>query len=101
MRPNPPLFYAISFVSISVIGVIFLVRRTFLAHAESELIANPENAAILGRWRAGYIAIYALCESLALFGLVLRLAGFHLSQTWTFYLASFALMLLFGPRQPK
>lgn len=101
LPPNLPLYYAISFISISLIGAIFVVRRTFLTHSEAQLRANPENPALLARWRSGYIVIYVLCESLALFGLVLRMTGFQLSQTWAFYLGSFALMLLFGPRQPK
>lgn len=101
LPPNLPLYYAISFISISVIGVIFVLWRTFLANSEAQLRANPDNPALLARWRSGYIVIYVLCESLALFGLVLRISGFQLSQTWAFYLGSFALMLLFGPRQPK
>ena len=84
LRPNPPLTYAFSFVSICVIGVIFVVRRTFLPHAESELIANPENAAILGAGAQAKSPSTRWCESLALFGLVLRRAGFHLFQTGLF-----------------
>jgi len=97
---NLTLYYAVSLAAITVIGVILVVRRTLLAHSEAQLRVKPEDSELLGRWRAGYIVIYALCESLALFGLVLRVLGFPLSQTWAFYLSSFGLMLLFGPRRP-
>jgi F0F1-type ATP synthase membrane subunit c/vacuolar-type H+-ATPase subunit K len=74
------------------------VRRLFILRAEATLISEPENAEALTRWRTGHLAIYALSESVALFGLVLRILGFNLSEVMPFYLAGFALILLFGPR---
>jgi hypothetical protein len=35
-----------------------------------------------------------------MFGLVLRLIGFSLSQVASFYIAGFILLLFFGPRRP-
>jgi len=52
----------------------------------------------LNRWRTGYLITYALSEALALFGLLVRLAGFSLSQAVTFYLPGLVLMLFFRPR---
>lgn len=101
LPPNLATYYVASFVSIGVVGAILVLRRTLLANFEAQLCAKPEDAGLLARWRAGYIVMYALCESLAVFGLVLRVLGFQLSQIWTFYLSSFGLMLFFGPRQPK
>jgi hypothetical protein len=43
---------------------------------------------------------YALSEAIAIFGLVLRLIGFSLSQVWSFYIAGIILLLFFGPRRP-
>jgi hypothetical protein len=43
---------------------------------------------------------YALSEAIAIFGLVLRLIGFSLSQVAYFYIAGFILLLFFGPRRP-
>jgi len=48
----------------------------------------------------GSIPTYALSESIALFGLILRLIGFSLSQVWSFYIAAFILLLFFRPRRP-
>lgn len=99
--PNLTLFYAISFVSISTVGAIFVVRRTLVMQSEGILRDRPDDAASLARWKAGHIVTFALCETLALFGLVLRLMGFGLSQVWPFYLGGFVLMLFFAPRTPQ
>ena len=101
MAPNIAVYYGISVASISVIGAIFVVRRTLLANAEDLVRMKPQDVVALGRWRAGYIVTYALCESIGVFGLVLRFLGFPLSQTWSFYLGAVVLLLLFGPREPK
>jgi len=99
--PNSTLFFAISFVSISTVGVIFVVRRTLVMQSEGVLRERPDDAVSMARWKSGYIVTFALCETLALFGLVLRLMGFTLSQVWPFYLGGFALMLFFAPRAPR
>jgi len=64
------------------------------------LATRPNDAATLSRWRAGHIMTYALSEAIAIFGLVLRIIGFSLSQVASFYIAGFILLLFFGPRRP-
>jgi len=98
--PNRNLYFVLTLVAITTVGMIFAVRRLYVLPAEVTLVSQPEDAAALVRWRTGYVAIYALSESLALFGLVLRILGFTFSEITPFYLAGFALMLVFGPRQP-
>jgi hypothetical protein len=97
---NPALFYALSLVTITIVGVILVVRRTLVLQSAAMLATRPNDLATLNRWRAGYVMTYALSESIALFGLVLRVIGFTLSQVWSFYIASFILLLFFGPRRP-
>ena len=97
---DPTLFYALSLATVTIVGVILVVRRTLVLQSATMLAARPNDAAILGRWRAGYVMTYALSESIGLFGLVLRLIGFTLSQVWSFYIAAFILLLFFGPRRP-
>ena len=97
---DPTLFYALSLATITIVGVILVVRRTLVLQSATMLAARPNDAATLNRWRTGYIMTYALSESIALFGLVLRLIGFTLSQVWSFYIAAFILLLFFGPRRP-
>ena len=99
--PNTTMFYAISFASISIVGVIFVVRRTLVLPSEVQLREKPDDGVLLARWRTGYVCTYILCEALALFGLVLRMVGFTLAQVWPYYVGGFALMLLCVPRRPR
>jgi hypothetical protein len=99
--PDRNVYFAITLVAINTVGIIVAVRQLFVLRSEATLVSEPKNAVALNRWRTGYLAIYALSESVALFGLVLRILGFNLSEVTPFYLAGFALILLFAPRQPS
>jgi len=98
---QPVFFYVFSSVGMTLVGVILLVRRTLILQFEATLRTGATDVGTLNRWRSGYIVTYALSESLALFGLILRLMGFNLVQVVPFYLVGFILMLFFGPRQPS
>ena len=97
---SPTLFYALSMATITIVGVILVVRRTLVLQSAAALAARPSDVATLNRWRAGYVMTYALSEAIAMFGLLLRVIGFSLSQVASFYLAGFILLLFFGPRRP-
>jgi hypothetical protein len=97
---DPVLFYVLSLVTITIVGVILVVRRTLVLQSAAALASRPNDAATLGRWRAGHIMTFALSEAIAIFGLVLRILGFSLSQVASFYIAGFILLLFFGPRRP-
>jgi hypothetical protein len=98
---DPITYYVLSLATITIVGVILVVRRTLVRQSESMLAMRPGDALTLNRWRAGYIMTYALSEAIAMFGLVLRILGFSLSQVLSFYVAGFALLLFFGPRRPR
>ena len=98
---NPTVLYAASVASIGLVGALLVVRRTLVLQSEAQLREKPDDSIVLGRWRAGYIITYALCEVLALFGLGLRLAGFSIHQAWPYYAGAFVLLLLFWPRLPQ
>jgi len=98
---NNALFYTMSLASISTLGAAFVVRRTLVLPAEALLREKPTDPLMQARWKTGYIFLYALCEALALFGLILRMAGFTLVHVWGFYLGGFLLLLLFSPRAPR
>jgi len=83
------------------LGAAFVVRRTLVLPAEALLREKPTDPLMQARWKTGYIFLYALCEALALFGLILRMAGFTLVHVWGFYLGGFLLLLLFSPRAPR
>ena len=99
--PDRNVYFAITLFAITTVGMTFAVWRLFVLRSEVILADHPEDTAALKRWRTGYIVTYALCEILALFGFVLRLMGFTLSEVAPFYVVGFALMLLFGPRRPR
>lgn len=104
--PHPPrtpssvLFYVVTVLAIAMIGVMFVMRRANVVPAEQTLSAEPGNSAALQRWRLGQMVTLALCESLGLYGLVLRFLGFTLSQVLPFYVVSLVLLLYFRPRLP-
>ncbi len=60
---------------------------------------QPEKNDALGRWRIGNIVSFVLCESVALYGLVLRMLGGTLLQSAPFYVASVLLLLAWIPRR--
>jgi F0F1-type ATP synthase membrane subunit c/vacuolar-type H+-ATPase subunit K len=95
------LSYVFSTLAVGVVGTIFVVRRTLVLRAASALATQPEDNVSLNHWKTGYIATYALCEALALFGLVLRFRGSELQQSLLFYIGGFVLLFFFRPRQPE
>lgn len=100
-RTQGIIFYAIAALSISIVIIVFIVRRTVIARQSAILAAKPEDKTALARWRTGHIMIYALCEAVVLHGLVLRFLGFAFSQVVPFYLVGFVLMLSFTPKKPS
>jgi len=99
-RSASGIYFAITLCAITLVGVIVAVRRLWVLPAEVMLAAQPLDVAPLMRWRAGYIATYAVSEAIALLGFVLRILGFTLSAVIPFYLVALILMMFFGPRRP-
>lgn len=97
---NPTLSYLFSTLSVAVVGVIFVVRRTLVFRAAGSLVAQPDDSISLNHWKTGYIVTYALCEALALFGFVLRFLGSSFQQSLLFYIAGFVLLFFFRAREP-
>jgi hypothetical protein len=100
LAPASTLFHAFSLISISLVGASVVVRRTLVLPSEAVLKERSDDQLAVSRWKTGNIALYALCDVLGLFGLVLRLAGFTLANVWGFYLGGFLLLLLYSPRTP-
>jgi hypothetical protein len=97
---NPSLSYFLTTAGVAIVGAIFVVRRTLVLRSAESLASHPDDSLTLNHWKSGYIATYALCEALALFGLVLRFAGCSFEQSLPFYVGGFVLLFFFGPRQP-
>ena len=99
--PANALFHALSFISISLVGATVVVRRTLVLPFETVLKERSDDTVAVARWRTGYLLLYALCDVLGVFGLVLRMAGFTLSNVWGFYLGGILLLLVYSPRAPR
>ena len=97
---NASLSYFLTTAGVAIVGAIFVVRRTLVLRSAEDLLSHPDDSLTLNHWKSGYIATYALCEALALFGLVLRLTGSNFQQSLTYYIGGFVLLFFFGPRQP-
>jgi hypothetical protein len=99
--PGDTLFHALSLISISIVGLTMVVRRTQVIPSEAVLKKRSDDDLAAARWRTGYLFLYALCELLGIFGFVLRTAGFTLANVWGFYLGGLLLLLLYSPRRPQ
>ena len=97
---DPVLFYAIAGLALSVIVVAVVIRLVFIPKQANALATKPDDVATFRRWQALHIVLYALCEAIALYGLVLRFVGFGFSSVALFYLAGFLLMLVFPQKRP-
>ena len=56
---DPTIFYVLSMVTVTIVGVILVVRRTLVAHSAGILRDRPNDGTTLGRWRAGYVMLPA------------------------------------------
>lgn len=101
LAANRAIFYAFAGAAVVIAASIILLRRMFILQAQPALASNPSDLNVLNRWRTGFIVVYAMSEAIALFGLVLRITGFTLSQVAPFYVAGVLPMLSFGPRTPS
>jgi F0F1-type ATP synthase membrane subunit c/vacuolar-type H+-ATPase subunit K len=98
---DPSVSYLFATLGVAIVGIIFVVRRTLVFRAAASLVTQPEDILSLNQWRTGYIATYALCEALALFGLTMRFLGGNLQASGPYYLGGFILLFFFRPQQPE
>lgn len=96
--PKPIVFKAVTLLAVSITILIFVLRRLQVSPAEAILRTQPEDAKALARLRLGYLVIYTLSLSIALYGVVLHFLGFSGSQVAPFFIAGFALILFYGPK---
>jgi cytochrome b561 len=97
---DPGASYLFATLGVAIVGIIFVIRRTLVFRAESSLATQPDEPLSLNQWRTGYIATYALCEALAIFGLILKFMGGGLQASVPYYLSGFILLFFFRPQQP-
>ena len=91
------------FAAVAAMNVVlaFILRKSLAGGAEERLRSSPGDAAAAASWQSGNIVSFALAESVALFGLVLRMMGGSTEQAAGFYAAGIGLLLIFWPRAPQ
>jgi hypothetical protein len=97
---DPGISYIFTTLGVAIVGVIFVVRRTLVWRAAESLATHPDDDLSLNQWRTGYLATYALCEALAIFGVALRFMGGNLQQSLPYYIGAFVLLFFFRPKEP-
>jgi hypothetical protein len=80
---------------------VFPVRQLMVDRGWKMLEASPGDASALFRWFRGYIFLFALYESIVLYGMVLRFVGATVSQAVPFYVVGIVLLLWSAPRRSQ
>jgi len=81
-------------------AIVLFLRMQLLPVAEEKMRLDSTDSVALQRWHTLQIMSFVFCESIGLFGLVLRFLGASRSQAAAFYAGAIILMLLSTPRQP-
>jgi uncharacterized membrane protein len=89
---------AIVLVSLACVNSAFYFERKFVRKADASMRQNPGDAKASKRWRAGYVAIYAVSFAVALYGLVLHFLGAQFTHVVPFFVVGAAMILWFRPR---
>ncbi len=75
-------------------------RKRRMQKARQTLFLNPGNAGAVMQWYRASLALLIGCESLALYGCLLRVwGGGTLLQAIPFYICALILLLVFAPRR--
>jgi hypothetical protein len=89
---------AMGLVSLSALGVAMFYRSRMVQPASEQLRNNPDDKIAIGRWRGGVIVSLVFCESVVLFGFLLKLIGNSWSVCGIFYPVGIFFMLAWWPR---
>jgi len=92
---------ALGVAALSGISVAQTLRQKLVVAPAQELARQPDNAALLQRWRSGNIVQFAFAESVTLFGLVLRFFGASWPVAAPFFAVGLLMLLLSAPRDPS
>ena len=99
--PGPILFRAVAFVAIAEAGLGFFLRARLISAIESAWQEQPKSKPALAHWFNANIVPWALCLSVAMYGIILRYVGYPFRSVTPFFLAGILLMLCFPPRRPE
>jgi hypothetical protein len=95
---SPLVFAAIALASLWDIALAMLFRSRKITPAVEVLKKNPDDDEALALWRGGVVLSFAFCETLVLFGLLLKFLGASWNVAGIFYAVGLLLMLAWTPR---
>jgi hypothetical protein len=98
--PNPLIFRVITMLSVSMVIIVFAIRRVRVLPVEQLLANQPADGKLLMRWRQGHLLTYVLSEAIALYGVSLHFLGNPLARVVPFFIAAFVLILFLRPKLP-
>ncbi len=90
---------ALALLAIVIGAIVLFLRMQLLSADEEKLRLDSTDSVVLEHWYRLQIVGFALCESIGLYGFVLRFMGASLSQAAAFYAGAIILMLLSTPRR--
>jgi hypothetical protein len=93
------IYIAFGVLTLIQTGFIFLMRSTLIEKATAALRLDAGDSLTLGRWQALMVVTLAMSESVALYGLVVRVLGASLKEASIFYGAGILLLFLCSPRK--
>jgi hypothetical protein len=96
-----PLTMTLSFGMMAIVIALIALgyRKKMLSSAVEALRRNPQDVQALFRWRQAHILVMVLLLSMALLGFALRFVGASFRAVLPFYFFSFALLLIWSPRE--
>lgn len=101
-EPIDPMFRTvITLVAAGNLVAMVVLRRSMVGVAEERLHTHPGDSEAWLKWRAGQFITMVLAETIALFGLVLRVLGAALEYAAMFYVCGVLAILLYTPRAPN
>jgi hypothetical protein len=96
----PPRVFAVAIgaTAITTLGVAAFYRQRLIRPSSETLRNNPEDTAALLSWVRGTMISFVCCESVVLFGLVLRVTGVPWNICGIFYAVGILFLLAWAPK---
>lgn len=96
--PDLVFVLALGVVAFSALGAAVFIRARLAKPASERLQVNPEDKAAAAQWQRGVILSFVFCESVAIFGCVMRLVGAPWNISGIFYAGGILVLLAWTPR---
>ena len=98
---SPQMFEILALTSAVISAAVFVLRGKVLGPSATLAALQPEDETARSLWRTAHIIMWALCEVIAMYGLLLRYLGSTVAQAAPFFAGGFILILLLGRRRPE